>query len=58
MKIDANTVLWPGIRLTRLNTVHWLLYFPAVLFAIAAVTAICSGLIVSRTLFRNKAGSD
>lgn len=45
------TVMWAGIWLTGFNTVHWLLYIPAVFFVFAGVTGICPGMFFSRSLF-------
>ena len=47
----AGTVIWLGIWLTGFDTVHWLLYIPAVFFYFAAITGICPGIIVSNRLF-------
>lgn len=46
------SILWLGIWLTGFDTVHWLLYVPAVFLYFAAVTGICPGLIISRMLFK------
>lgn len=47
----AAAILWTGLYLTGFDAVHWLLYLPASLFAFAAITGICPGLIVSKVLF-------
>ena len=52
----AGSIIWTGILLTGLRTVHWVLYIPAVFFLFAAVTGICPGIIVSNLLFGKKPG--
>lgn len=47
-------VIWAGIWLTGFDTVHWLLYLPAVFFIFAAVTGICPGMFFTRQLFTKK----
>lgn len=47
-------VILLGIWLTGFNTVHWVLYLPAALFILAAVTGICPGMGFSRLLFPPK----
>lgn len=47
-------LIWAGIWLTGFETVHWLLYLPAVFFVFAAVTGICPGLFFSNLLFGKK----
>ena len=49
------SVILLGIWLTGFDTVHWLLYVPAVFFYFAAVTGICPGLAFSGMLFPAKA---
>jgi len=46
----ASTVLWIGIWLTGFNNVHWLLYVPPAVMSFAAVTSICPGMFLSRTI--------
>ncbi|MBU0499483.1 MAG: hypothetical protein KJ558_16430 [Gammaproteobacteria bacterium] len=46
----SGSIIWAGIGLTGFDTVHWLLYIPAVFFAFAVVTGICPGLIISRLI--------
>lgn len=50
----AGTTIWLGIWLTGFNTIHWILYIPAVFFIFAAVTGICPGMIFSNMLFTKK----
>ncbi|MCW5586320.1 MAG: hypothetical protein KIS75_09320 [Chromatiales bacterium] len=50
----SGTIIWLGIWLTGFSVVHWLLYVPAVFFAIAVITGICPGLIVSKMLMRSE----
>lgn len=50
----VSAVLWSGIYLTGFDTIHWLIYIPAVFFIFAAITRICPGIIISRMLFKNK----
>ena len=50
----AAAIIWTGIFLTGLHTVHWVLYVPATLFVVAAITGICPGIIVSNKLFGKK----
>jgi hypothetical protein len=45
-------ILWAGIWLTGLDTVHWILYLPATFFLISALTGICPGMILFKELFR------
>lgn len=45
-------VIWLGIYLTGFNTVHWVLYLPAIFLIFAAVTGICPGMFFSRKLFK------
>lgn len=40
---DASMMLWTGVWLTGFAVVHWLVYLPAVMFALAAVTASAPG---------------
>ena len=47
----AGAIVWAGIALTGFDVVHGLLFVPASFFALAAITGICPGLIVSRMLF-------
>ena len=47
----AGSVIWLGIWLTGFSTAHWFLYVPAISFYFAAVTAICPGIIISRSMF-------
>jgi hypothetical protein len=55
----AAAFVWTGILLTGLRTVHWFLFIPASFFALAALTGICPGIIVSNLLFgRNPDGTD
>ena len=48
----VSLVTWLGIYLTGFDTVHWVLYLPAVFFLFAAVTGICPGMIMSKMLFK------
>jgi hypothetical protein len=48
----VGAVIWAGIYLTGFDTVHWLLYLPAVFFIFAAITGICPGMFFSRKLFK------
>ncbi len=43
-------ILWCGILLTGLTTIHWIIYLPAVMFIFAAVTGICPGMALSRLI--------
>lgn len=49
----AGIVIWLGIYLTGFETVHWLMYFPAVFFIFAAVTGICPGIIISKKIIKD-----
>lgn len=49
----AGSIIWLGIWLTGFSIVHWLLFVPASVFAFAAVTGICPGMIVLKALFRD-----
>lgn len=46
----VGSVLWLGMWLTGLSSIHWLLYIPATLFYFAAFSGICPGLIISRLI--------
>ena len=50
----SGSIIWLGIWLTGFETVHWLLYVPAVFFAVAVVTGICPGLIISKAMMRQQ----
>jgi hypothetical protein len=50
----AGTIIWTGIILTGVRTVHWVLYVPAVFFPFAAITGICPAMILSNKIFGNK----
>ncbi len=52
--LGASAIIWTGIGLTGFKIVHWLLYLPAVMFAFAAVSGICPGMILSKMLFKEK----
>lgn len=47
----VSVILWAGILLTGLQTVHWLLYIPGLFFPFAAITGICPGIIISNRIF-------
>ena len=49
----AGTTLWLGIWLTGFDVVHWIFYFPATFFIIAAITGVCPGMIISRSVFKD-----
>lgn len=51
------SVIALGIWLTGYQSVHWVLYLPAVFFLFAAVTGICPGIIISNSLFGGKSDS-
>ncbi len=44
-------LIWAGIWLSGYNSVHWILYLPAVFLTIAAVTGICPGLHIFNRVF-------
>ncbi len=44
-------LIWIGIWLSGYNTVHWVLYLPAIALTFAAVTGICPGLHIFARLF-------
>ena len=46
--------IWLGIWLTGFGVAHWWLYMPGGFFLFAAVTGFCPGMILTRTLFREK----
>ncbi len=48
------TMIIIGIGLTGFRTVHWFLYIPPIMFAFAAATGICPGMIFSKMLFKEK----
>lgn len=50
----VSLVMWLGIWLTGFAAAHWLLYLPAALLLFAAVTGICPGMILTRTLLKEK----
>ena len=45
------TVLWIGIGLTGIETIHWVLVLPASFFLFAALTGICPGLVMLQKIF-------
>ncbi len=45
-------VVWLGLWLTGVNVVHWVLFLPAVFLALAGISGICPGLIISKMLLR------
>ncbi|HHJ35383.1 MAG TPA: DUF2892 domain-containing protein [Gammaproteobacteria bacterium] len=47
-------LMWTGIWLTGFDTVHWLLYLPAIFFLFSALTGICPGMILFQELFKEK----
>ena len=47
-------IIFLGIYLTGFSTVHWVLYVPAIAMIFAAVTGICPGLIISKSIFGEK----
>lgn len=50
----VSLVIWLGIWLTGFGTAHWLLYLPAAFLLFAAVTGFCPGMILTRTLLKEK----
>jgi len=48
------SVILLGIWLTGFDRAHWLLYVPVVFMYFAALTGICVGLHISRSLFPEK----
>ena len=50
--LGASAITWTGIGLTGFKTVHWFLYVPAVMYAFAAMSGICPGIIMSKMLFQ------
>ncbi len=52
----TDVLLWTGILLTGVRTVHVVLYVPAVFFLFAALTGICPGLILSNRLVGGQDG--
>lgn len=48
--LSVASMLWLGIWLTGFQTIHWLLYLPAVFLLFAAITGICPGLMMWRKL--------
>lgn len=47
-------VTWLGIWDTGFRAASWILYIPAVMFVFGAVTGICPGAILARTIFKGK----
>jgi len=47
-------VMGLGIWLTGINTVHWLLYVPVIIFVLAAITGICPGMFLTRNVAGGK----
>lgn len=45
-QLMVSLIIFAGIWLSGFNSVHWLLYVPAVMLAFAAVSGICPGLKV------------
>lgn len=52
--LTVSLVIWLGIWLTGFDTVHWVLYIPAVFLLFAAVTGYCPGMIITKTIFKEK----
>jgi len=50
----AGSVMWLGIWLTGISTVHWILFMPASFFLVAAATGICPGIIFMGRLTSKK----
>ncbi len=45
------SMIWLGIWLSGYNSVHWVLYLPAVFLTLAAFTGICPGIGVMNAIF-------
>ena len=50
-------VIWLGIWLTGFDTVHWVLFLPAITLIFGAVTGICPGLGLWRILLGSKSSA-
>jgi ABC-type polysaccharide/polyol phosphate export permease len=48
--IVMSILIFVGIWLSGYNTVHWILYLPAVFLAFAGITGICPGYIIFKKL--------
>jgi len=53
----GGALIWLGIWLTGFAVASWVLYVPAVTFVFAAITGICPGAIVTRTILPPKEGA-
>lgn len=52
--IIMSAVTFLGIWLTGFNTVHWVLYLPAIMLAFAGITGFCPGLMISKKILNEK----
>lgn len=50
----VSLTIWLGIWLTGFDVAHWVLYIPAIFLLFAAVTGFCPGMIITRTLLKEK----
>lgn len=50
----VSLTIWLGIWLTGFDVAHWVLYIPAIFLSFAAVTGFCPGMIITRTLLKEK----
>ncbi|MBC8215292.1 MAG: hypothetical protein H8E64_02125 [Candidatus Marinimicrobia bacterium] len=50
----SGLIIWIGIWFTGFETVHWLLYVPAVTFIVAVISGYCPGLIISKLIFKDR----
>jgi len=48
--IVMSLVIFAGIWLSGYQTVHWLLYIPAIALAFAGITGICPGFMMFKKL--------
>ena len=46
----VGVILWCGILLTGLTTIHWIIYLPAVMFIFAGISGICPGMALARLI--------
>ena len=48
------TLIWVGLWLTGINSVHWVLFLPAAFLTFAGITGICPGLILNKIILKEK----
>ena len=52
--VVSSLIMLLGIYLTGFKVVHWVSYLVPAFFIFAAITGICPGMFISRTITRDK----